>query len=642
MKVTKAKPTQVSKVQKTPIKYNIEFTEEQKRVKEGVYKKAITFINGTWGTGKTNCAIQIGLDLIFKKDNNINKMYISRPLDFGSTGFLKGPQPLTSKVMTPFGWKTIGDLQIGELVTTPEGSNSKIVSKSELNREGVYKITTTDGRVMECSRFHLFHTLTYNDKKHRLDKIKFVKNYEGSVKSLDEIISTFLNNKGKLNHYLPYCKPVTFQDTTQKYIKPYVLGVLLGDGSLSDSISFSNIDNELIDRVILECQEMGLNVNKIKNTISYNISSDAANNKPGKEIIITSIADGREFRYVNIGTFLKSGDFDIHRATLGSRCTKNISVDGMVFSFGEKEGYSTNPLKNELYNLNLKGKGALHKFIPKEYIYKASIEDRVDLLRGLMDTDGTNDGKASAFTTISKQLALDVIELVRSLGGRANFYTRNRIGKVTKRPFGGDIITKHISYEVNISLDFNPFYISRKAIRYNPSYKHLIGIRNIELVREDIVQCIKIEDEKGLYITDDYIVTHNTMDEKMSYHIFPLKQSLYASYGKEKIDKMFIDGDIQVFPIDYMKGMTVANAVMIIDEYEDINMADFKLITSRLGKGSKLIFTGDLAQTKLIKDSCIHTVKKSFNTEYVNAHTLTANFREPEAALLLDYLEKEK
>lgn len=129
------------------------------------------------------------------------------------------------------------------------------------------------------------------------------------------------------------------------------------------------------------------------------------------------------------------------------------------------------------------------------------------------------------------------------------------------------------------------------------------------------------------------------MDEKMAFHVFPLKQSLYASYGKDKIDKMFQDGTIQTFPIDYMKGMTVANAVMIIDEYEDIELEDFEMITSRLGRGSKLIFTGDIAQSKIKKDSCINKVKHSFGTDYVNAHTLTENFREPEAAALLDFLK---
>jgi phosphate starvation-inducible protein PhoH len=130
-----------------------------------------------------------------------------------------------------------------------------------------------------------------------------------------------------------------------------------------------------------------------------------------------------------------------------------------------------------------------------------------------------------------------------------------------------------------------------------------------------------------------------SMEEKMAFHIFPLKQSLYASYGKDRIDKLFQDGTIQTFPIDYMKGMTAANAVMIIDEYEDIVLEDFEMITSRLGKGSKLIFTGDINQSKIKKDSCINKVKHSFGTDYVSANTLTENFREPEAAALLDFLK---
>lgn len=127
-------------------------------------------------------------------------------------------------------------------------------------------------------------------------------------------------------------------------------------------------------------------------------------------------------------------------------------------------------------------------------------------------------------------------------------------------------------------------------------------------------------------------------DEKTMFHIFPLKQNLYASYGKDRVDKMFTDGTIQMFPIDYMKGLTIANAVLIIDEYEDINYEDFKLIITRLGRGSKLIFTGDEAQSSL-KNNCIIRIKSLFDTNLVNAHTLTINHREPEVEGILNFLE---
>lgn len=129
-------------------------------------------------------------------------------------------------------------------------------------------------------------------------------------------------------------------------------------------------------------------------------------------------------------------------------------------------------------------------------------------------------------------------------------------------------------------------------------------------------------------------------DEKMAFHIFPLKQNLYALYNKEKIDKMFLDGIIQVIPIDYMKGITATNAIMIIDEFEDIKYDDFKLIATRLGKGSKLIFTGDLAQAENKKESCINKILCLEHSGLVNFHKLTANHREPEIIEILKYIEE--
>ena len=99
-----------------------------------------------------------------------------------------------------------------------------------------------------------------------------------------------------------------------------------------------------------------------------------------------------------------------------------------------------------------------------------------------------------------------------------------------------------------------------------------------------------------------------SMDEKLAFHIFPIKQNMYAAYNKQKIDELFKEGSIQIIPIDYMKGMTFANSCTIVDEFEDIDYDDFKLILTRLGKGSKLIFTGSEEQTD-IKNSCIPKVK---------------------------------
>lgn len=132
-----------------------------------------------------------------------------------------------------------------------------------------------------------------------------------------------------------------------------------------------------------------------------------------------------------------------------------------------------------------------------------------------------------------------------------------------------------------------------------------------------------------------------TIEEKMALHIMPIKQNLYNAYNKEKIDKLFQEGVIQVLPIDYMKGMTFLNSITIVDEFEDITYDEFKLILTRLGKGSKLIFTGSEEQIdkKLSYSSCIHRIKCLKDSDFVGFHTLTVNHRNEDIFKILNYIK---
>src|SRR5690606_32790861 len=84
-----------------------------------------------------------------------------------------------------------------------------------------------------------------------------------------------------------------------------------------------------------------------------------------------------------------------------------------------------NSMLRNLKKLGLKNKTYYNKFIPKEY-FLGSAEQRLLLLQGLVDNDGTisKDGMCIEYNTVSKQLAEDVIALVRSLGGVINYSTR--------------------------------------------------------------------------------------------------------------------------------------------------------------------------------------------------------------------------
>jgi hypothetical protein len=185
-------------------------------------------------------------------------------------------------------------------------------------------------------------------------------------------------NGDKIYKYsIPLCEPVNYIKK-ELPIDPYLLGVLIGDGYLcGNSISISNpyIDYEIIEN--------------IKKTIPSDII-----------INFSEYGSCPSYRLVDINQ------------------------------------NKTNKLKVALKNLGLNIK-SIDKFIPNIYKY-SSIEQRYELLRGLMDTDGTSRGNRIGFSTSSFRLMNDIIELVQSLGGVG---IRNK----------DDIRKKNTNYSVNIN-----------------------------------------------------------------------------------------------------------------------------------------------------------------------------------------------
>jgi hypothetical protein len=120
------------------------------------------------------------------------------------------------------------------------------------------------------------------------------------------------------------------------------------------------------------------------------------------------------------------------------------------------------------------------KFIPKEYLY-SSEEQRWWLLKGLLDTDGYAEKTGIEYTTTSRQLKDDLIELVHSLGGYAS--SQEKQGNY------------------RICIQFTNERTSSTCKRY---------IASVEYIGKEECQCIYIDDPSHLYITDNYIITHNT------------------------------------------------------------------------------------------------------------------------------------
>ncbi|MFH1209217.1 MAG: terminase family protein [archaeon] len=160
---------------------------------------------------------------------------------------------------------------------------------------------------------------------------------------------------------------------------------------------------------------------------------------------------------------------------------------------------STNLYLDEIKKLELFGLKSYTKYIPNEYIFNSK-ENRIALLQGLMDCDGCISGLDVFYTTVSEKLVDDVCFVVRSLGGTANVSQ-------------GKTHSKSYVISINLPKDICPFYLPRKKDKYlkiKDKKKLFRRIKEIKYIGEEETQCITVSGKEGLYLTDDFIVTHNS------------------------------------------------------------------------------------------------------------------------------------
>jgi len=183
----------------------------------------------------------------------------------------------------------------------------------------------------------------------------------------------------------------------------------------------------------------------------------------------------------------------------------NVIKHERYFSFPENENLSQN-----LKNLGLAGTVCETKFIPSIYL-KANKSARLELLRGLMDTDGTVSNKygTPSYTTVSPQLAKDFQYLVRSLGGICK---QQKLQCKTFK-YKGERKTGQPAYIFVPRLDkkHEIFKLSRKK---NKASKRInfpkLTFKSIKYVGKRECTCISVSHPSKLYVTNDFIVTHNS------------------------------------------------------------------------------------------------------------------------------------
>lgn len=559
---------------------------------------------GPAGTGKSIIALAAALEMVNNK-NQYEKFCVCRvPVDMGKgIGFLPGPQPLDAKVLTPTGFVEMGSLKVGDLVV---GSNGLPVEISQIRPQGeqvVYKISTSDGRSTEATADHLWSTMDHREYRGE-------KGY--SVKSTSEILSSLVkaNNWGKrktiYNHRLPNVKPVEFSQRDLP-IDPYILGVLLGDGSFGKNVSpsFVDFDGGIMEEVQNRLpSDLRLNAGKERTHFTI-VQSGEVKRKVGKPIFTS--ANGVETQHANIAACADA--IGIPFGSVNYLASNNREVKGHTLSFKERDRTFNNPMKEEIHQLGLVGKNHVDKFIPEIYL-RSSVENRLWLLRGLMDTDGTckQNGEAS-FSTTSTHLANGIKDIVLSLGGKATIKSRMR--KPSKSDIDGrQIVSRHPELQVSIStpLEINPFNLQRKSERYkNAKTRQAVYITDIQEVGVKEVQCLVIDSTDHLYVTDDYIVTHNSEAEKLKPWLEMVNDNYHAlvNMGKkgkakatfkateDQLVQLMHYGKYEMLSTSLIRGRSLPNAIIIVEEAQNLSPHEIKSIITRAGQGTKVVLLGD-------------------------------------------------
>lgn len=210
----------------------------------------------------------------------------------------------------------------------------------------------------------------------------------------------------------------------------------------------------------------------------------------------------------------------------GSWLSENRHPDcPQYYLCGGNRAHKPNPFAEALAEDGL-NVASSDKFIPA-WALVSRAEYRWGLLNGLMDTDGSCVKNRTTFHTKSPCLAEDVAALVRSLGGVAivRWYDRTQEDKGWEA-------------QVNVKLLRNPFFLPRKAQGWSPAKrnkpsKFIESVTEIEPVSQ---QCISVDSDDGLYVTDQGIVTHNTAQAIVLGNYFGYEKVLIVCPGSIRLN----------------------------------------------------------------------------------------------------------
>ncbi len=423
-------------------------------------------------------------------------------------------------LLTTAGWKTMENITVGDQVYHPDGHPTEVMAVHPIYDDHVcYELTTTDGRTIVCDAGHRWavqDTFRWFGQWHYKDKRGSEPRWE--VLTTDQLIERGIGNQGgragrsRYRFRLPAQKAIISKPIDLP-IDPYLLGLWLGDGYKRQA------------EIIMGPQDRDELVTNIEATGATIVSM-----RPGKDDPSHPTRSATMTVRFNIGAAAKDGFMaQVHKLGICTsathprprsnnktgysgiwwhkKCQKwaaHVTHRGQKVYLGLFDDPETAHEAVCVKRAALVGT-ATDKHIPDIYL-TAGTEQRLALLQGLMDSDGTINAKRgqAEFGNTNKDLADGVVYLCRSLGLRPTL--------ITKQPGGVRATFYRVCFTPDVSQP-NPFRLTRKAelVRAQPSKHAAIKIKSIEPVATRPVRCIKVASEDELFLAGKFLLaTLNT------------------------------------------------------------------------------------------------------------------------------------
>jgi phosphate starvation-inducible PhoH-like protein len=471
----------------------------QKRYLDAIKANTVTFGIGPAGTGKTYLAMGAAVQALRAKQ--VNRLILTRPaVEAGERlGFLPGTlhekidpylkplwdalhdmmeaeeliahvdrgtievaplaymrgraQPVSEPVLTPTGWRPIGELRIGDQVVGSDGRPTEILGVFPQGEKDIYRLSAQDGASTRCTADHLWSVWTRADRRRgKPPRVLETREMAGNLRAAHA-----------RRFELPLLSAPVDLPARHVPMDPYALGLLLGDGCMTGSTtpSFSTRDPELaaaLDEAL----------------------GDEVDVRPkGRDFVLNRAGGGR-------------GGVLVENPVTG--ILRRLGLDGTRSGtkFVPRE-YLDNDVATRL----------------------AVLQGLLDTDGGPVTQRGRT--CRVQYTTTSAQLRDDVIELVRSLGGVAYARTRVAAGRTPGRANGRAVPYRADAHVLDLRLPagLEPFRLERKRARYH-AHGGGRPMRFVDTIEPDGTEdavCIRVAADDSLYVTSGHLLTHNTLND---------------------------------------------------------------------------------------------------------------------------------